>query len=63
MTTFLTFSIAASGVDLANPNDGKVARKKKSKIYIKNWLIDSIFKKLIFNVMPILFSMREGCDR
>jgi hypothetical protein len=63
MTTFLTFSIAASGVDLANPDDGKVVRKKKSKIDIKNWLVDPTFKKLTFNVMPILFSMREGCDR
>ena len=62
MTTFLTFSIATSGVALASPNDGKVARKKKSKINIKNWLVDPSFKKLIFNVIPILFSVREGCD-
>ena len=60
MTTFLAFSIATSGVALASPNDGKVARKKKSKINIKNWLVDPSFKKLIFNAIPILFSVREG---
>jgi hypothetical protein len=62
MTTFFAFSIATSGVALASPNEGKVARKKKNKINIKNWFVDPNFKKLIFNVIPILFSMREGCD-